>query len=368
MNLLEKYYQSAITKDSDWLFYVGVAEYVQFCETNPIIKQYSNKFKQERDKRSKHFDKLHNKLLSETKIIGKKVVHSIKEHRIDILNLDGKIKDYNNILDGSTQFSSGQAVALFDALASIINTLYINGYQDKIIDYIEEYPGNEVIKKYTFAPAIEAYNAYKKKESKAFQDELFGIYNELLTLYEARYKKDKIFDELDGFFDMSNFSFIVGELDKIREMHEYQYRNYDDFKPIQFKREDYQSHIDRIHNFLLTKLSEKTINNDPQELQISYDESKYVLKIDFDKEYNVLIVKGKLNLAHDVLTIVFNNEFNKDSKYYYKEIADELRDFNYKKERYYKAIRQINNKVFKETRGKIDKLFENKMTHFYLNN
>lgn len=143
----------------------------------------------------------------------------------------------------------------------------------------------------------------------------------------------KISEKPDVFIDL--FDGLFGEVNHINNMH------WVLLIPVTLKFDDfYEKNIDR--------------NGDKEEdyIGLKFDSKESVLII---RNQKILISKkNDKNNGHYILEYIFNNEDGLNAKYYYSEILEECfrGESNWRK--CYRACQDINSKVLKQTKEKID--------------
>lgn len=285
INSLARKYQSFVNEQSDWNFYLGIADYIKYIKESPEIYQIVEdkiiaEYNKEDDKVNKAREKAHEEVLK----AKDKLFKIIEINNLSYESLNKEIEVYNQYESGNRVSNKTQTENLYNCLEDIVRDLYNNGYKELIKDFIIErekplfrqvvniveggdpsefHQGGMLhnnIEKYIFAPSMFEY--YKIKQG--FDDKksvsYWGNWSELELVYLAIHAKEESLDELSKdekkIMDLYGFSLLAGEMNEIREREEdpYKFLQQKEFEPIIFIRSRYNLYVSRIHNYLIDEL------------------------------------------------------------------------------------------------------------------
>lgn len=317
-------YESVQNQKSDWFFYLGIADYMKFCLANDQIKFIIDEEAEKMEKHIKNLEKEKKELRKETEVVAKEVFKIIADNKLDdVKEVKEIMREYEDYVSGRLHSSIGKSIGMYETLASLIFALCNAGHEFLVEEYISKDSSNPNIKRCVFSKHIDQVRDGKERLKYLMKTEIFGVQNELLLAYEAVLKADEKNEELkEGkdkgkFWDWMNWGMIAGEMKKILEMHEHPYRNYSNFRPIQFKRDDYNSYFSRFHVYLLDSLS-----------NIGYliDEPEKSDKLEYNQVRSLLYFMGKefdfskKNNQKDLLNTLFKD---KTKKWFYDEVQED---------------------------------------------
>jgi hypothetical protein len=345
----ERHYDSFINQSDDWNFFLGLAEYVKFVSEEKTSEKIIIEAMEQGKARFKDLSELSKKSIVEMTGVFEKLIGIIGEDKIDFPGLKTEIQEYEDYKNGLMFSSASLPSTLFETLADIIEILVKNNYVDKIRDYVllraEPGEGRQYyIKEFTFSNSFLEY----EKANKLFNDkrdiEIWGVWDNLVMVYNSVFKKEELITELDkdkkNFWQALNARGVISELNKIKEGKR-------DNSPVYFKKQDFITKASRFHNYLIKELS-LADNRDYMEKnnnRISY-------------QYNEPI--GNLTIG-DFKPIEFKKIPAKILNYLYSnnKLGNEYKNYNdfngyagedLSSDKFNKAIGEINKRIISDTK------------------
>ncbi|MBU1037320.1 hypothetical protein KKF32_04865 [Patescibacteria group bacterium] len=284
INSLDRKYKSIIGQESDWDFYLNIADYIKYIKETPEIYQIvEDKILSEYNEEQEKLQKIRDQADEEITKTKDELYIAITKNKLsfDSVDLNKVIKIYNEYETGVRSSNLTHTEELNNALENIIRSLYENGHKELVKNYIIErdeplYKGtvkitdgetsgihkptmpDNNIEKFVFAPSMEKYYKASKEFEEKKSTAYWGHWTNLELPYLAIYKKNESLEELQKderkIMDLWGFSLVVGELNEIREQHEEPYKIKTDFEPLIYERSKYNGYITRTHNFIIDEL------------------------------------------------------------------------------------------------------------------
>jgi len=367
----ERHYDSFINQANDWNFFLGLAEYVKFVSEEKVSEKIIIEAMDKGKARLKDLSELSEKSIVEMNNVFEKIVGIIKQDKLDFFGLSAEIKEYEDHKNGLIYSSSPLPFMLFEALADIISILVRNNYIEKIKNYVElrAEPGEGrqyYIKKYTFSNEFLEY----EKANKLFNDkrdiEIWGVWDNLVMVYNSVFKKEELITELDkdrkNFWQAFNARGVIGELNSIKE-------GKSDDRPVYFKKQDFMAKASRFHNYLIKELNKLEETASPA-MPVKIEKSD---KIFFDFNSSGIptgkLYVGNFSIEFQKMPAKIINYFFVGRKFFsngyknYKDFNEYIKEDNeaIKSDDFSKRINEINDRVGKETKGFVKELLEKEL-------
>lgn len=232
-------------------FFLGIGDYVKFIDENPGFEEIVSAINSFRERDRVKLSELEKQLLDDIADVEKAILGRVKGVEIISKIVEESIKEYEMRKDGRIQSSASRAEELYDGLGYLITILNENGYQDLVSDFIKFNPDTKSIADYKIS---EHYYPYKEEladcKSK-IQKTIWGSWNELIVVYLVIHKyKEKMQElvEANDAIGQMNFYGLHQEMENVLG------NVNDDKRRLQFIKDDYVSHINRVHSFIINKL------------------------------------------------------------------------------------------------------------------
>lgn len=258
---LQRQYNNLINL-SEKGFFLGIADYVKFVDENSGFKEILSAIDGFRNKDKEKLVKLEGKLLDDIRKAEKTVMSRIKDAKIDSEIIKKSLDEHEMTKDGRIQSGASEAEALHGSLSHVIMSLYENGYERLISDFIKLVPDSKFIADYKISehyyPYRDELNEYKSK----IQKTIWGSWNELIVVYLNVHKYREYMDELKEKND------VIGQMNHrllYEEMENVLGNANNDPRRLQFSKDDYAIHINRVHNFIINRLNSEPDKNAEQE-------------------------------------------------------------------------------------------------------
>jgi len=305
----ERHYDSFINQPDDWNFFLGLAEYVKFVSEEKTSEKIIIEAMDQGKARFKDLSELSKKSIVETTGVFEKLVEIIREDKIDFPGLKMEIQEYEDCKNGLMFSSTPLPFTLFETLAEIIEILVKNNYVDKIKDYVllraEPGEGGQYcIKEFTFSHSFSEY----EKADKLFNDkrdiEIWGVWDNLVMVYNSVFKKEEMIAELDkdkkNFWQALNARGVISELDKIKE-------GKSDNSPVYFKKQNFITKASRFHNYLIKALTAVEDEMGPAEEKKLINGELFFYPVDGKAEYKGVVGEFGFGKKHYELLVLLNN-------------------------------------------------------------
>jgi hypothetical protein len=254
---LDKRYDEISTTDSEKIFFIGIADYVQYIVNEKILGATVSTFIIEEKKEDfKNVLLYGNKSLEEMDKVRKKLFeyidNKIKNPSTALVQtksrLENDLKRYQKGIRFTTM-SKNDDIHL--SLEDIIEILFAEGHRAILKKYIEIGKDGEHISKYTFSPSYSEYRDALEWYLKLQERKAWGAWDKLCLVYRTVYKsQDEIKQmretkDIFGFFTQAP---RINEMDKILDNEEILRQR--------FKISAYKFYFSKVHYFLIDKLNE----------------------------------------------------------------------------------------------------------------
>lgn len=295
---LERKYTNFIGLPEKGFFY-GISDYLKFIDENPGFEEVVSTIDSFREKDKASLLELEKKLLKDIEEVEASIVGSLKGRKIRSKIVNKSLEELEMRKDGRIQSSSSKAEELYSGLGYLITTLNENGYEDVVSDFIKFAPNTKSIVDYKIS---EHYNQYREElnEFKSrIQKTIWGSWNELVVAYLVVHRYRKRMKELVDAND------VIGQMNfhgLHKEMENVLGNAHDESQRLQFIKDDYVIHINRVHDFFINKLNSDPNKNADEEGKGTILKERYesllnemkVNKSELDERYKKLLAELKL--------------------------------------------------------------------------
>ncbi|MBI2019053.1 hypothetical protein HYS95_00095 [Candidatus Daviesbacteria bacterium] len=278
-------------------FFLGIADYIKFIDENPGFEEIISAIDAFKEKDAAILVELGKKLLLDVERVEKVIKDRLQGVEISSKIVEKSLEELEMRKDGRIQSSVSKTEELYSGLGYVITTLYENGYENLVSDLIKFIPNTKSIADYKISeyyyPYKEELTDYKTK----IQKTIWGSWNELIVVYlvvhKYKEKKKELIAAKDALGEMNLYG-LHEEMESILG------NSYDKEGRMQFIKDDYIIHINRVHDFVINKLNSDPNRNTGDEggrtLQERYTnllEEVRTNTIDLQDRYNKLLAEIK---------------------------------------------------------------------------
>lgn len=352
IEILDRYYQTFINRRRDWEFFLGLADYLNFTEENPVIfANILNRLKREKEKELNYSLNTKKEVFNEFEEVRKRVLNFLKNKKVSkeikqkIKNLD-KFKSKDGLLEEDFfKFNS--------ELTETIKWLWKNNYKSFVNDIIDNYADGydkadrdaDILRcSYFLSPTgFEIYVLKTDRFGERFNIELWGSYDRLRMFWSVfSFIRGKGLPKKTESSDRAKEIFF----DAVSDLRTIQYGSSNNDEPNMFRRDKFQLHASRVHNYLIQELSKKEAEK-PEEREKINAKAKYSNGILYfrDKEMDF---RNKQN-QKDLLATLFEDP---KKNWYYDEIQEkwderweDVKETNPKAKDYWKKFYSAGNDI-----------------------
>ncbi|MFA6322135.1 MAG: hypothetical protein WCX71_01510 [Candidatus Buchananbacteria bacterium] len=256
IDLLEKYYQSAISQDNEFNFFLGISDYVSFVNETPVFNQIvKENIVSQRIKLQNDIKLLHDKAVAEEIEAANRLIKILADNDIKSPETDECLREIDDSINNRVISTQTKAEQLADSVGDIISFLKNSDRSDLLTDFVQFYKDEpRVIKKYVYSATLPIYFEKSKEFEEQKQTSIWGAWNNLalvhLAITQKNEERKKLSEDKKSFFDSWNFNMLIGEMDKIRG------DKYAQVKYHFFDKSKYASYLDRFHNYMLRYISQ----------------------------------------------------------------------------------------------------------------
>ena len=306
----ERYYDAFINQSNDWSFFLGLAEYVKFLVEDENAGEIIYETLKQKQTQEEMVAALAKKAIIEINDQAEKIFKIIKNNKFDFNGLEVEIKEYQDWRNGLTYCSQPLPSMLFENLADIIQILLNNNRVEEIKNFaiLKSQPniiisdeGKQIvsgmrhyIKSFTFSKNFLEYEKAKKLFDNKRDVEIWGVWEDLLMVYQAVYKSEECVSELKD--NEKKTMGVLGAMAAVSEMKKIKSGEGGSGANggyIFFKRQNFIGTASRLHNYLFKELNKGAIEKEGVENEkivvirsIKLSEQKCLLEIN-DGEYGV---------------------------------------------------------------------------------
>jgi hypothetical protein len=314
---IERIYSSFANSQSDWHFFLGIADYVKYAVEHETTNELLKKIIKKRQQDFEEVIQLEEKAIKELNQSKEKILKIVKKHKLSNDVLDRKIEELKRYEEGEIESSRSRSDALKDYLFDISKNISESGHVELLQEFIDNnrQPQN-IYGNFVFSKTIPKLYEEKEKLEQKKRVELWEAWNNLVLAFLVIYKRDEELERIKAktksfSLEAMNFLGLAGEMDKIRKYCEEEQRNAlstrDDLWTHYFKRGVYQRDVSRIHNYLFNELPDFLAEKERasatnKEIQIN------ALKQALEKEEEQKRIKEELTkkITEEVLKIIQN--------------------------------------------------------------
>jgi len=235
-------------------FFLGIADYVKYIYETPELGFLIELFKSKALKGKKDLDDSERKLADDIHRVGSAIIKEINNQGLSSDDIKHSIKEYTTARDNDKlQPSPPEVEALYGRLVKIIDVLQRREEEILIKKYIKLWGNEFILSKYRVSKQYYKYQKSLQKYIDLSKFSLWGSWDRLSLVYAFIRKDNEKVSELDKhFLPQLNMFLLRNEISKILN------DKLDDNNRIEFVRENYDTHINRVHNFVIEQLDEHT--------------------------------------------------------------------------------------------------------------
>ncbi len=239
-------------------FFLGIADYIKFIDENSGFEEIISTIDGFRARDKTKFLELEEKLLKDIEKVEAVIMKRIKGVQIKSEIVEKSIKEFEMRKDGRIQSSASRAEELYSGLGYIITTLHENGYENLVVDFIKFVPDTKSIADYKISEFYYPYREELGEYRSKVQRTIWGSWNELVVVYLVIHRYRERIKELEDTND------VMGQMNFYglhKEMENVLGNTHDEPRRLQFIKDDYIIHINRVHDFVINKLNSNPNKN-----------------------------------------------------------------------------------------------------------
>lgn len=311
--MLDRYYDTFITLEDDYEFFIGMADYLKYADSIPSIKQVASQLPKLRIKAEDDLKRLQDAAVADLVVTCNELKKISKKNGAVSAIFEKEFEDFQSWLDGKFAGSMPLPASLFHILARVVHELQKLGYKDNVKKYIvfwDKQP--EVIRDYVLSNKYSEYIKQKQIFDIGMKNELWGIFNQLALAFlivtdSGTNYYDKLLKEAgpNGTSDMAkwweafNMLSVIGEWRDIYEQRKLEHKSF-------FNRKNFKMWARRIHNYLVEGVIVRVVQSE-EPVKLASESSL--------KEVSTLVLGGNVALGtKDKFTFSMNTgdfTFNK---------------------------------------------------------
>ena len=262
---LNEHYKAITTYDeSDWYFFLNVAEYIQSIKENSVLLDIITQLKNKNPDQTS-LEKYKAQALQELKKIKTTLVHRIENE----VNCSENLRD---IITQLENYTGTDPYELFITLSDTISTLEKNNHKDLIKDLYTIGFETPQVRFYTLSKAYDLFKNEKERIDNLIKTERemgFGIvWNELEIIYFLILEKENYFRQITKkpniLANEARFLELTAEMEKIK--------NGSSGKV--FQKNKYKQYLIRVHNRLIKEINKKE-NFALEQMRTDYTDSGF---------------------------------------------------------------------------------------------
>lgn len=252
LTTLQRYFDNFINQSTDWRFFLGLAEYVDYLETTPETKAVLNEITKSKAKASSQVEILENLVILECIQAMDKLKGIITKNGWEYGGLKNGLKEFISYHEGNIQSSAPLSQNLFFCINDLIVLLVEEGHHNEVKDFYEMFDNDpKKIRRCVFSPGFReldnAKDFYKHKQN----TQIWGAVDQLLlcrvVILEGKDQFNKMTKEKKFPIHALNLSVLLGDMKQIEEgLVKDRYSMFD--------RSKFGFLGNRVHNYFLSEL------------------------------------------------------------------------------------------------------------------
>lgn len=289
---LKQYYNSFISQEYNWPFFLGLADYVKFIKETPKLKELLGaSYTKSYDARYRKLDFYEKKTISELKQVKKILLQEIKKQSISFDALLEALKDLRAYEKGQTDPSFCLSERLDTGIKKVIKALYQNNYKSLVKHFLPKKIKDDDLEIgfYKISKSLGLRRTQSGLLRKERETEVWGAWEKAsfayLVIFEGDMHLARLKQNKNKSYLATNFKESLEEMEAIKDG-----RDEDTLElkrktralgtksrtldiPIwgsrkikEFKKTDYKLYATRIHNFLVKELNKQIIEAKPIEI------------------------------------------------------------------------------------------------------
>lgn len=284
-NFLVRTYNYSADQESDWRFFLGLAEYFKYVEETPATMKIVSNAVEQYNKLKEKLNEQENAAVAELNNIKTKLLSKIDKNKISYDSLNQELAHLKKFEAGLIATSASKPEALYGMLFDIARNLTENKHKEILTEFIDEKrdPQN-IFVNFRKSENLDKFLQEEEKLKNKGKIEIWGVWLRLREAYLVIFKCDEIQAELEkekhNSLNATGFWIMRNEMKKLRDISEGKASKFNSDIHY-FKRADYNHYFFTFHNHLLKEID--NIQKEPDDITPI---------IDLKKITHITIVQG----------------------------------------------------------------------------